>query len=135
MVSHDREFLDNVVTSTLVFEEGGAVHRYPGGYSDWLRKGHALAVKDGLGRAAVEEKPPPLEPRNVARPAKLSYKRKLELDALPEKIETLEKKVASLEAEAAAPDFYARPFAEVEPVLNENRFDQASARGDSREVE
>jgi ATP-binding cassette subfamily F protein uup len=121
VVSHDRAFLDNVVTSTLVFEEGGAVIRYPGGYSDWLRKGHALAVKDGPGGAAFEKpaKAPPLEPRTVERPAKLSYKRKLELDALPEKIETLEKRVASLEAEAAARDFYSRPFAEVEPILNE----------------
>ena len=121
VVSHDRAFLDNVVTSTLVFEEGGAVHRYPGGYSDWLRKGRALAVKDGPGRPAVEKpaKAPPVEARNVERPAKLSYKLKVELDALPEKIESLEKKVALLEAQAAAPDFYEKPYAEVEPVLNE----------------
>ena len=56
---------------------------------------------------------------NIERPAKLSYKLQLELDALPEKIERLEKKIAALEAEAADPDFYSRPFAEVEPVLNE----------------
>jgi ATP-binding cassette subfamily F protein uup len=120
VVSHDRAFLDNVVTSTLVFEEGGAVVRYPGGYSDWLRKGHALAVKDGPGRAPLEKPAkPPFEPRTVERPAKLSYKLKLELDALPGMIETLEKKLAALEARAAAPDFYDRPFAEVEPILNE----------------
>jgi ATP-binding cassette subfamily F protein uup len=50
---------------------------------------------------------------------KLGYKLKLELDALPGKIEALEKRVAELEAQAAAADFYAKPFAEVEPVLNE----------------
>jgi ATP-binding cassette subfamily F protein uup len=119
VVSHDRAFLDNVVTSTLVFEEGGAVHRYPGGYSDWLRKGHALAVKDGPGRAAAEKPVDAPPPSRTLGPAKLSYKLQRELDALPEKIETLEKKLAALEAEAALPDFYARPFAEVEPVLNE----------------
>jgi len=117
VVSHDRAFLDNVVTSTLVFEQGGAVNRYPGGYSDWLRKGKSLAVKDRPERTAAPR--PAKAPSPEARAAKLSYKLQLELDALPEKIEALEKKVAELEAQAAAPDFYTRPFAEVEPVLNE----------------
>jgi ATP-binding cassette subfamily F protein uup len=120
VVSHDRAFLDNVVTSVLVFEEGGAVNRYPGGYSDWRRKGRALAVKDGPrvpGPKPVKAAAP--EARTVERPVKLGYKLKLELDALPGKIEALEKRVAELEAQAAAADFYAKPFAEVEPVLNE----------------
>jgi ABC transport system ATP-binding/permease protein len=117
VVSHDRAFLDNVVTSTLVFEEGGALNRYPGGYSDWLRKGKALAVKDGPERTAAPK--PAKAPSPEARAAKLSYKLQLELDALPEKIRALEKKVAALEAQAAAADFYTQPFAEVEPVLNE----------------
>jgi len=121
VVSHDRTFLDNVVTSTLVFEEGGVLNRYPGGYSDWLRKGRALAVKDSPERIAARKpaKAPAPEARTVDRAGKLSYKLKLELDALPEKIEALEKKVAALEARATAPDFYSQPFADVGPVLNE----------------
>jgi ATP-binding cassette subfamily F protein uup len=117
VVSHDRAFLDNVVTSTLVFEEGGAVNRYPGGYSDWLRKGKALAVKDRPERAAPPK--PAKAPSPEAKATKLSYKLQLELDSLPEKIEVLETKAAALEARAAAPDFYTQPFADVEPVLNE----------------
>jgi ATP-binding cassette subfamily F protein uup len=117
VVSHDRAFLDNVVTSTLVFEEGGALNRYPGGYSDWLRKGKALAVKDRPDRTAAPR--PAKAPSLEARAPKLSYKLQLELDALPEKIQALEKNVAALEAQAAAPDFYKQPFAEVESVLNE----------------
>ena len=46
VVSHDREFLDNVVTSTIVFEEDGRIQEYVGGYSDWLKRGHELAVRD-----------------------------------------------------------------------------------------
>jgi ATP-binding cassette subfamily F protein uup len=121
VVSHDRAFLDNVVTSTLVFEEDGAVNRYPGGYSDWLRKGKALAVKDRPERTAARKpaKTPSPEAQTVEKSTKLSYKLQLELDSLPEKIEVLETKVAELEARAAAPDFYTQPFADVEPVLNE----------------
>ena len=117
VVSHDRAFLDNVVTSTLVFEESGALNRYPGGYSDWLRKGKALSVKDRPDRTAAPR--PAKAPSLEARAPKLSYKLQLELDALPEKIQALEKNVAALEAQAAAPDFYTQPFAEVESVLNE----------------
>jgi ATP-binding cassette subfamily F protein uup len=64
-------------------------------------------------------KAPSPEAKTFERAGKLSYKLQLELDALPEKIEVLETKVAELEARAAAPDFYTKPFAEVEPVLNE----------------
>jgi ABC transport system ATP-binding/permease protein len=122
LISHDRAFLDNVVTSTLVFEDGGAVNRYPGGFSDWARKGRSLSVKDRLDGAAAPvkpEAPPPSGSRPRERAAKLSYKLQLELDALPARIEDLEKRLASLTARAEAPEFYAQPFDAVEPVLNE----------------
>ena len=54
VVSHDRMFLDNVATSILVFEDDGKVHRYPGGYSDWLRRGHQLADMDDPGPAGTQ---------------------------------------------------------------------------------
>ena len=123
LVSHDRTFLDNVVTSTLVFEhgeEGGVLQHYVGGYSDWARRGRALAVKEGPKRASRDEakpKPPRREPPRAA--TKLSYKLKIELDALPEKIEALEHQVAALEARTAAPDFYRRPFEQVAPMLEQ----------------
>ncbi len=118
LVSHDRAFLDNVVTSALVFEDD-ALNRYPGGYSDWLRKGKRLAVKEDslrVSSAKPSSKPQP-KPRGATK--KLSYKLQLELDALPGRIDTLEEKVAVLERRAAAPDFYAQPFEKVEPVLKE----------------
>ena len=105
VVSHDREFLDNVVTSTIVFEEDGKVQEYVGGYSDWARRGHALAVTDSpyeqerKARAAAER-------RNSRKPNKLSYKDQLELDKLPAEIEQIEAEIASLQAIVAAPDFY-----------------------------
>jgi ATP-binding cassette subfamily F protein uup len=119
VVSHDRAFLDNVVESTLVFEEGGEVNRYLGGYSDWLRQGKRLAVTEN-GSGSVATRPPPeaVEKRRPA-PKKRSYKLQLELDALPERIQELEDRVATLESRAAEPDFYAQPFEAVEPVLNE----------------
>jgi len=120
VVSHDREFLDNVVTSVLVFEEDGHVQEYVGGYSDWVRQGHRLAEADapdprGRGRdqptAGGSAKPP------APRAAKLSYKLQRELDALPAKIATLEARIAELEATAAEPGFYARPPEEAAPTL------------------
>jgi ATP-binding cassette subfamily F protein uup len=107
VVSHDREFLDNVVTSTIVFEEDGRIQEYVGGYSDWLRHGKQLAVTDnpyeaeGRRRRAAE--------RRRLRPAtKLSYKDQRELDALPAEIEGLEAAVAQLQETLADPGFYAQ---------------------------
>jgi len=119
VVSHDRAFLDHVVTSVLVFEEGAGLQHYVGGYSDWARRDRALAVKEGAkptSRDAAERKPRPKPPRA---PTKLSYKLRLELDALPKKIEALEQQVAALETRTSAPDFYAQPFEDVAPILQE----------------
>ncbi|HEX2138433.1 MAG TPA: ATP-binding cassette domain-containing protein, partial [Woeseiaceae bacterium] len=116
VVSHDRAFLDNVVTQVLVFENGG-VRRYVGGYSDWARRGGKLTVKESSEGAATGDRPPDPRPRKP--PTKLSYKLKRELDLLPERIETLEAEIKSLQARIGEPDFYARPFPEVQPVLDE----------------
>lgn len=118
VVSHDRAFLDNVVTSVLVFEQGGHVQRYIGGYSDWLRKGKTLSEKDDptKARAKTAEADKPKKPSN---PKKLSYKLKLELEALPAQIEDLEGKVAALQERVNDPAFYEQAFDEVQPVLDE----------------
>ncbi len=120
VVSHDREFLDNVVTSTLVFENSGDVQSYVGGYKDWLRQGKALTDKDNLDHGkqqigdivAVANKK-----RNKNK--KLSYKLKLELEQLPSKIEVLEKEVIDLQEQTNQADFYSRPYEETQVILDE----------------
>ncbi|WP_017939235.1 ATP-binding cassette domain-containing protein [Zestomonas thermotolerans] len=126
MVSHDRAFLDNVVTSTLVFEGRGRVREYVGGYQDWLRQGGSPSL---LG--VVEEKvekpekpaaaPAPAGAESAAKeqPAKkkLSYKLQRELEALPGLIEEQEAKIAALNAEVTDPAFYQRPASETAAAL------------------
>ncbi|WP_301361615.1 ATP-binding cassette domain-containing protein [Stutzerimonas nitrititolerans] len=113
MVSHDRAFLDNVVTSTLVFEGNGLVREYVGGYQDWLRQGGSaklLGVADAKETKVEAAPTKPVEAPAVAEPAaskkKLSYKLQRELEALPGKIDAVEKNIAALQAEIAQPAFY-----------------------------
>jgi ATP-binding cassette subfamily F protein uup len=119
VVSHDREFLDNVVTSILVFEPGGKIVEYVGGYSDWARRGRELAQVDaplvpgGRGVAA-----PPLEPGRSSGPTKLGYREQRELDALPGRIAELEATIAELEASSSAVEFYALPWEQTRLVLD-----------------
>ena len=105
VVSHDREFLDNVVTSTIVFEDDGNIREYVGGYSDWLRQGHDLAITDNP-LEAEERKRQATERRKQSRTKKLSYKDQRELDQLPAEIEALEASIKDLQAAAANPTFY-----------------------------
>ncbi len=115
VASHDREFLDNVVTSVLVFEETGSIERYVGGYSDWLRRRRALRVLDDpRGERKIESKGQRSRP---AAARKLSYKDQRELDKLPELIQELEARIEALDATMAEPGFYALPFEETGPVL------------------
>lgn len=105
VVSHDREFLDNVVTSTIVFEDDGSIQEYVGGYSDWLRQGHELAITDNPLEAA-ERKRLVAERRKQNNAKKLSYKDQRELDQLPGEIEALEATIKELQKTIADPDFY-----------------------------
>jgi len=117
-VSHDREFLDNVVTSTIVFEEDGKVQEYVGGYQDWLRQGHQLTERDNpVAVAARQQKE--AERRKNKKPSKLSYKDQRELDQLPAEIETIEAGIADLQEAIAAPDFYAQEQDAVQAKLQE----------------
>jgi ATP-binding cassette subfamily F protein uup len=100
LVSHDRDFIDNVITSTLVFEGDGAVHEYVGGYKDWLRQ---RAIPDTNIVSANEKKKKEL-PSSPAK--KLSFKLQRELDGLPAKIESLEKQQSELHKKMADPKFY-----------------------------
>jgi len=112
LVSHDRAFLDNVVTSSLVFESDGVVREYVGGYSDWLRQRSTAAPPPAVPAKPVREKAP-----GNGRPAKLSYRDQRELDALPGRIEMLESEQAALQASVNAPDFYRQESTAVAAVL------------------
>ncbi|HTP64194.1 MAG TPA: ATP-binding cassette domain-containing protein [Geobacteraceae bacterium] len=108
LVSHDREFLNNVVTSTLVFEGDGLVREYVGGYDDWLRQ-----------RAPATSTPPPVVPprektrQRAERPRKLTFKEERELEALPERIGELEGEQEQIHLTLADPAFYRDAGAEV----------------------
>ncbi|MGO1071692.1 ATP-binding cassette domain-containing protein [Lysobacter sp. CA199] len=117
LVSHDRDFLDNVVTSTLVMEGDGRVGEYVGGYSDWQRQrpaGYAAAAK-ATAKESAKAAPAKAE-AEAAPPApkrKLSYKDARELEQLPARIEQLETRVAELTAQMNEPAFYQRDSAAI----------------------
>ena len=111
LVSHDRAFLDNVVTSTLVFEDGGHVQEYVGGYEDWLRqrkKAEVGSLKSEVGSLKSEAgaRKPRLERSTPERSQKLSYKEQRELDGLPARIEALETEQRALHERTGGAEFY-----------------------------
>jgi ATP-binding cassette subfamily F protein uup len=112
LVSHDRAFLDNVVTSTFVFEGDGRVQEYVGGYEDWVRQ--RLAEKSASAKKARAAAEKPSEPaaekpkttKIVVKTKKLSFKEQRELDGLPAVIEMLESEQRALATKIAGPEFY-----------------------------
>jgi ATP-binding cassette subfamily F protein uup len=104
LVSHDRVFLDNVVTSTFAFEGNGQVGEYVGGYADWQRQVRATA-KPARDDQRQKPPPPPAEPLR-SQPRRLSYKEQRELESLPARIEALEAEQRTLNETIAAPEFY-----------------------------
>ena len=107
LVSHDRAFLDNVVTSSLVFEGAGRVNEYVGGYTDWIRQRSSGGADTG-GAESAAARPAPASVPAAAKPRKLSYKDQRELDALPEVIQGLEAEQARLADAIADPDLFRR---------------------------
>lgn len=114
LVSHDRTFLNNVVTSTIVFEDG-TIRQYVGGYDDW-RDAVARREQPANGNRVTNKTTATPRKKDTAQPVansptepakrKLSYKEKRELEALPERIESLEQQIADLHAAMAEPDYY-----------------------------
>lgn len=105
LVSHDRAFLNNVVTSTLVFEAGGVITEYAGGYDDWLRqRPRPVDEKEpGRGRRPVKRREKKDQPRI------LTFKEGKELEAIPGCIERLEQEQKGLYEQMATPEFYRSP--------------------------
>ena len=117
IVSHDRYFLDKVVTSTLVFEGEGTIKRYEGGYSDWARYKHKLATAESdSSDKANASKPYKGSPSPTK---KLSYKLQRELNKLPDQIANLEKEIDVLQNKVNSKDFYNQPHNIVHETLAE----------------
>ncbi|MBF7072800.1 ABC transporter ATP-binding protein [Glaciecola sp. MH2013] len=118
LVSHDREFVDNVVTSSIVFEGNGRIAQFVGGYSDmkaWYDAKDAEAKAIDQHRRANEDKPKtePAQKTDKSMPSssvksvnKLSYKDKKELEALPKQIESMEEELELIQKKVNAPDFF-----------------------------
>jgi ATP-binding cassette subfamily F protein uup len=120
LVSHDRAFLDNVVTSLLVFEGDGRIRDFAGGYGEliaWRAAQQRAARKQSDSRPAAAPASDPVAAPVAAKARRLSWKEQRELEQLPAQIETLESDKAALEAEVADPAFYARPHGEVSAAL------------------
>ena len=110
LVSHDREFLDNVVTSTLVFEGEGRIGDYVGGYTDWLQEKQkaAVAAPPAPGRAEIPAAPAATPSKVPAKGRKLTNRERAELESLPTTIETLESEQTALTVRLADPATYQR---------------------------
>lgn len=129
LVSHDREFMDNVVTSIMVFEDNAVVREYVGGYGDWYAKGGRLldVHNDKAGVATDDNKTATATTANQdAKPTsavkavkKLSYKEQRELDALPELIAQMEKQQQDLETLVSTPEFYTGDAKKTQQALKE----------------
>jgi ABC transport system ATP-binding/permease protein len=104
LVSHDRAFLDNVVTSVIAFEGDGVLREYVGGYSDWVRQRPAPVAPE-----QPKAEPPrssPMQTASRAKPAKLSFKEMRELEALPSTIEALEREQSEIMAQLGDSELY-----------------------------
>jgi len=107
VISHDRDFLDQLVTSVIVIEEGGKVEEYVGGYSDYVRqRKEDQAKKNPPKKAAAPEKEAANKPKGAR--TKLSYKDQRDLDRLPALIDEMAAKKEKLEAELANPDLFTK---------------------------
>ena len=133
LVSHDRTFLNNVVSSTIAFESDGKVREYIGGYEDWLRQRGVTETKKTT--KGSQTKPSTATPD---KPKKLSYKLQRELELLPKKIADLETKTTALQDQMADPGFYQQAqnvIADIGGELNKQQeeLDQAYARWEELE--
>jgi ATP-binding cassette subfamily F protein uup len=119
LVSHDRAFLDQTITSTLVIEENGHIGEYVGGYSDWQRQREQTTSKPKSRARANTPSTDTTRRGKQTSSAKLSYKEQLELDKLPQRIEALEARQAELSARTSEPAFYTEDEVTIADVLKD----------------
>ena len=108
LVSHDRDFIDRLVTSTILFDGNGGLFEYPGGYSD-ARRQHQTRMKEqfNVGKSKSAKKEPDRK-KGAAEKSKLTYAEKIRLEKLPKEMEALEANIAKGESLLTDPDLYAR---------------------------
>lgn len=126
LVSHDREFIDNVVTSSLFFEGDGKISQFIGGYQDvhdWYvnRKAaeEVAATAQASKQKQIKEKPKSTQSTTQASAKKLSYKDQRELENLPKQLEALEESLEKLQLEVSQPGFYSLDVTKTQPILDE----------------
>ncbi|MCQ9101576.1 ABC transporter ATP-binding protein [Vibrio alginolyticus] len=123
LVSHDREFVDNTVTTSWIFEGNGIIEEFVGGYHDAKQqRDQVLASRSQVEKPTkkekvVEETPKTTQPKNNSK--KLSYKLQRELEALPAKLEQLESDIESLQEQVNDPEFFAKPVEQTQSVLEQ----------------
>lgn len=113
LVSHDRTFIDNIVTSTLVFEGEGKITEYIGGYQDWLKQ----AKKTEMAKT-LEKKAAPSEINKLKRAPKLSFRQQKELEEIPKQIERMETELLELQQSMSDPKFYQQSSIEITKTLD-----------------
>lgn len=118
LVSHDRTFLNNVSTSTIVFDDDGQVREYVGGYDDWLRQ-RALDKQAEFQKKSTKSKSTKTNESTTKKKSSLSYQEQLDLEALPKKIEQLEQKQDELHTVIGDPEFYQQDAAKVTATQDE----------------
>ena len=127
VVSHDRAFMDNLCTSTLVFEGGGAVKEFVGGYSDWKRTAAAgveassSANRRGSSSGGRSRSKSPGSPEAPVQPKKLSWNEKREWEELPARIEVMEAELEELHERMADPAFFQGAQEDIRPIIERSQ--------------
>ena len=110
VVSHDRAFLNNLVTSVLAYEGDGVINEYIGGYDDWVRQRPPMIspgeTSRGLGQKPAPQAPEVVISKTQSKGRKMSFKEMKELESLPSQIESLERSIERMTQGMANPDFY-----------------------------
>lgn len=117
VVSHDRAFLNNVVTSTIAFEDGNC-KEYDGGYDDWVRQSKQSETVRPVEKATAKPQPA-VQPSKPAQRQKMSYKEKQEYEKLPEVIDGIEQQISVIHEAMSAPDFYKQPVEEIKQASDQ----------------
>ncbi|WP_119343279.1 ribosomal protection-like ABC-F family protein [Facilibium subflavum] len=117
LVSHDRAFINNLVTSTIVFESNGHLSEYVGGYDDWLSQRPSVEINSELSVKQAEKKH--ASQTNKSRKIKLSFAQKKALETLPDEIEQLESQIEQLQQEMANSTFYQQDPAVIKQVQDQ----------------